>query len=101
MTSYIKLHWPDEPMVIVHGGRRYRLWLNSSGRYQVCELLFGGKRTVCAYRRRKARRLRDRWCLLGQWRVRSQRPQTIERALGRARRTCETDAAKERQQERG
>jgi len=97
MTSYIRLHWPAQPVVVIHNDRLHRLWSDSSGQYQVHELLLGdGTRTVYAYRRG---RIRNR--LLGLWRLRSRRSTAIARALGRARRTCETDAAKERQQERG
>ncbi|HOQ88257.1 MAG TPA: hypothetical protein PLQ89_21340 [Phycisphaerae bacterium] len=97
MTSYVKLHWPAEPAVVFHHDRLHRLWSDSSGRYQVHELLIGdGTRTVYAYR---LGRMRNR--LLGMWRLRSQRPAAVARALGRARRICETDAAKEGRQERG
>ncbi|GAB6166171.1 hypothetical protein JCM19992_21710 [Thermostilla marina] len=97
MSSYVKLDWPDEPAVIVHGGRRYRVWMDSTGRYRVYELLLeDDKRTVYACRRRIGRRLLGRWQPLAQWRLRSRRPETIERALGRARRACEKDAARRR-----
>jgi len=95
MTSYVRLHWPTEPAVIFHQDRLHRLWNDRSGRYQVHELVMGdGTRTVTAYRLGRMRHQ-----LLGVWRLRSQRSAAVMRALGRARRICEIDAAKEARQE--
>jgi len=93
MPSYIKLHWPAKPFVVATERCTMLFWIERDGQYAVGKVLIDGKRYVFAYRRRKGRQLNDRWQTLARWQLRSHRPATITRALGRARRTCERDAA--------